>query len=63
MPILPDGKLAQIEFFEAHNPVWAASATSIGLTSGLVTTLTTYTAAARAAYNAAQSARDASRAA
>jgi hypothetical protein len=62
MPILPDSKLAQIEFFEAHISAWTSNAVAIGLTTGLCTTLSTYTAAARAAYNAAQAARDASKA-
>lgn len=63
MPILPDSKLAQIEFFEAHIAVWTANAAAIGITVPNVTVLSSNTIAARTAYNAAQVARQASKAA
>lgn len=61
MSVLPEDRLAQIQFCEAHNPVWAANAVAIGLTAAQVTALTTQTTAARAKYNAAQAAREASK--
>lgn len=63
MPVLPDKELQLIQFCEAHNPVWAATPTAIGLTAAQVTALATLTTTARKSYNDAQAAREASKAA
>lgn len=59
MDVLPDTKLQQLEFCEAHNNVWTAQATNIGLTTTLMTNLVTLTTAARAQYNAMLAAHEA----
>ncbi len=61
--ILPPGAVARVEFFENHNPTWAANAVAIGTTAAAVTALTTKTTAARAAYNAQQLAQEQAKAA
>lgn len=63
MPVLPNAVIDQIQFCEAHNPVWAATPAAIGLTAAQCTALDTATKAARAAYNATQTARSVSKAA
>jgi hypothetical protein len=63
MATLPDSRKARVEFFEAHNPIWAANFAAIGLTTAQVTTITSLTGAARTALNAADTARNASKAA
>jgi hypothetical protein len=63
MGVVPDSRLAKIEFFEQHLAAWTANAVSIGLTAGVVTALGTQTTAARAAYDAAGTARDAAKSA
>lgn len=63
MPLVPDSRIGQIEFYEAHNPQWTAKATTIGLTAAQMTTLTSLTTTARAAFNAAEAARNAAKAA
>ncbi len=63
MATLPPSKLAQIQFFETHIPIWQANFAAIGLTTGQVTTLTTLTTAARTAFDASEAAREASLAA
>jgi hypothetical protein len=60
MPILPDSRLGQIQFFEDHIPVWSPTPSAIGLSALQVTTITNLTTAARNAFNAAQAARQAS---
>ena len=61
MSVLPDSLIRQIEFCEAHAPVWAAAPTTIGLTAAQVTALQQATTAARTAYDNAQKARQSSR--
>lgn len=61
MSVLPDTTIEQIQFCEAHNPVWAATPAAIGLTAAQVTALSTATTSARKAYNDAQAARQASK--
>lgn len=63
MSVLPPTVIGQIEFCEAHWPVWNAAPIAIGLTAPQVVALKTATEAARASFNAAQVAREASRAA
>ncbi len=63
MSILPGSTIEQIQFCEAHVPVWTEVAMAIGLTAPQVASLGTKTSAARGAFNAAQAAREASKAA
>jgi hypothetical protein len=63
MPLVPDSRIGQIEFYEAHNPQWTAKASSIGLTAAQMTTLTSLTNAARAAFNVAEATRNAAKSA
>jgi hypothetical protein len=62
MGVVPDTKLARVQFYENHNAPWTANAGAIGLLSGDVTTIRSKTATARAAYNAQQAAQDAAKA-
>ncbi|XVJ58673.1 MAG: fibronectin type III domain-containing protein [Tepidisphaera sp.] len=62
MSILPETVIQQIEFCEAHNPVWSAAPAAVGLNALQCTALTTATANARKAFNDAQVARQASKA-
>lgn len=63
MSVLPNTPLAQIQFCEAHNPVWTVAPPTIGLTAAQCTALTSATTAARKNYNDAQAIREASKAA
>jgi hypothetical protein len=63
MSVLPQTIIEQIEFCEAHLPVWGEVFTQIGLTSAQVTAFSPKVSAARGAYNAALAAREASKAA
>jgi hypothetical protein len=64
MPVLPDKRLEQIQFFETRLPAWqAAPAAAIGLTTAQINALASATQNARDAFNAAQTARAASKAA
>ncbi len=63
MGVVPDTRLGQLEFYEAHLPVWEASPAAIGLTVGQLASLETLVTAARTTYNTQQSARNAARAA
>lgn len=63
MSVLPNSVIEQIEFCEAHWPVWNVAPTTIGLSGPLVLGLKSATEAARLSFNAAQTARQASRAA
>lgn len=63
MAVLPNTPIEQIQFCEAHVPVWTAAPTAIGLTAAQVTALNTATLAARKNYNDAQAARELSKAA
>ena len=62
MAVLPDKDLEQIQFCESHLPIWAAAPTTIGLTAGQCTALTTLTTNARKTYTDAQNSRQASKA-
>ena len=61
MPVLPDTKLLQLQYFEAHAPVWTGREIAIGLTVAGVADLTTKTGKARTAYNAMIAARNAAK--
>jgi hypothetical protein len=61
MAVLEKKKLANIEFFEAHYPVWGVAPATVGLTGPMVTDLANKTVACRDAYNAALGAREASK--
>jgi hypothetical protein len=63
MSVLPETVIGQIEFCEAHWPVWNAAPAAIGLTGPQVVELKTATEAARLSFNAAIAARQASKAA
>ncbi len=63
MPVVPESRLGQLEFYEAHLPVWEANAASIGLTAGQLTSFEPLIIAARTNYNAQQPARNAAKAA
>ena len=63
MPIVPESRLGQLEFYEAHVPVWTLNVAEIGLTAPQVTALSTLVTAARTAYDAQQPARNAAKAA
>jgi hypothetical protein len=63
MPVLPKTRIGQLEFFETHQPAWAAAADEIGLTAAQLAALAARTAAARAAYDQQQAAISAARAA
>ncbi|MFM9996724.1 MAG: hypothetical protein ACKVU4_13105 [Phycisphaerales bacterium] len=63
MGVVPDTRLQQLEFYEAHVPVWQDNAGAIGLTVGQLTALSTLVTAARTNYNAQQPARNAAKAA
>lgn len=58
MAVLPDGKVAKVEFCEQHVDTFLANATAIGTTTTAVTDLQTKTQAARDAYNAQKQAQD-----
>lgn len=62
MPVLPDTKLGQLEFFEAHKDLWMANAASIGIVPASMTAFKTQIAADRTAYDAMQVAREAGKA-
>lgn len=63
MAVLPDSRVDQIEFCEAHIDVWSAAPATIGLTAAQVAALSGLTEDARKDYLAAQTARDASKSA
>jgi hypothetical protein len=63
MGVVPNNRVGKIEFYEAHNGPWAASAAAIGLTPASVTALTTATTNARKAYNDHLAAQEAAKAA
>lgn len=63
MGIFPANLIDQIQFCEAHAPVWAGAPATIGLTAAQVTALSAATTAARKSYNDAQAVREASKAA
>ncbi|MCC6320486.1 MAG: hypothetical protein IT438_03500 [Phycisphaerales bacterium] len=62
MPVLPDTKLGQLEYFEVHQPVWAAApAAAVGLTAGATTLLGTLVTNARKSYDDMLTARAAAK--
>ena len=63
MAVLPDTVIGQIQFCEAHAPVWATTPAAIGLTAAQVTALSSATTTARKSFNDAQTQRQASKAA
>lgn len=63
MPVIPATRLEQLEFSEAHLPIFGTTPTAIGLTAAQVSTLSALTDTARKDYDAALSARQASKAA
>ncbi len=63
MPIVPENRIGQIEFYEAHLAPWATNAVAIGLTAAQVTAFTTLVESARGAYGDQQAAREAAKAA
>jgi hypothetical protein len=63
MGVLPETVIEQIEFCEAHWPVWNVAPAAVGLLAPAVAALKTATETARSSYNAAQTARQASKAA
>ena len=58
MSVLPDGKVARIEWCEQHIDTLETNATAVGTTTAAVTDLENKTAAARAAFNAQKQAQD-----
>lgn len=63
MPVLPDTKLGQLEFFESHKDAWGDHAAAIGIQTSAISPFKAQITSARDAYNAMQIARDASKAA
>lgn len=63
MPVLPETKLGQLEFFESHKDAWSDHAPAIGLQTSAVSSFKPLITSTRDAYNAMQIARDASKAA
>ncbi|HMN40063.1 MAG TPA: hypothetical protein PKE29_04405 [Phycisphaerales bacterium] len=61
MSVLPDTKIGQLQYFEVHQPIWAAAPTTIGLTAAAMTDLATKVLNARKAYGDMLAARDAAR--
>lgn len=61
MPIQPNSRAQQIQFFETILPLWTANAVAIGLTAPEVTAFTTKVASARTTLTTAETARNASR--
>lgn len=57
MPVLPQGKLDKLMWFEERISQWQANAVAIGLTPALATSMKGLITAGRAAYDAAQAAR------
>jgi len=62
MSVMPDTRLAKIEFCEQHLSTFSANAVAIGTSAAAVADLTTKTEAARAARQAAFEARNAAKA-
>ena len=63
MSVLPDGKVARIEWVEQHIDPLETNATAVGTTLAAVTDLEAKAVAARAAFNAQQEARNAAKSA
>lgn len=61
MAVVPEKRLAKVQFFENHVEPFSANATAIGITSAECTDLQTKTQAARDAYDAQQAAIQASK--
>ena len=52
MSIIPDKKVEQLQYFEAHWPVWVANAAGIGVLPAAANSFKSLTQAARTAYDA-----------
>lgn len=63
MPVVPHGRLARIEFYEASLPLWQTHAAAIGLSPAQVSALEAAVAGAQLAYDNHLAARDAALAA
>ena len=63
MSVLPQGKVAKIEFAESHVSPWQANAVAIGTTAAAVTAWSAKVTAARDKYQAQQAAYNAAKAA
>jgi len=63
MAVIPNTRLEQLIFAEAHLPVWNTTPAAIGLTAAQVTALTSLIQEARKDFDASVAARDASKAA
>ncbi|HVU64773.1 MAG TPA: hypothetical protein VHC70_12410 [Phycisphaerales bacterium] len=61
MSVLPETKIGQLEYFEAHIPIWVVAPTTIGLTSTATSLLSSRIEDARTAYNQMLAARDAAK--
>lgn len=61
MSVMEGGKVAKIQFCEAHNDTWTTNAVAIGTTAPAVANLVTLTTTARDAFTAQQVARDAAK--
>ncbi len=59
MGVVPPSRVQQLEFYEAHIPVWQANAATIGLTALQVNALNTLVTTARTDYNSQQAAKNA----
>jgi hypothetical protein len=63
MSLIPQTRIAKVQFYENHIEPWNTNAVAIGLEVATVTDLQTKTEAARDAFNAAQAAAEAAKAA
>lgn len=63
MAVIPDKRLEQLIFAEAHLPVWAVTPAAIGLVASQITLLTSLVEEGRKDFDASVAARDASKAA
>lgn len=63
MAVLPPTLIEQLQFCEAHWPIWDTAPTTIGLTAGQVSAFKTQTITVRNKFDAAQAARIASKSA
>jgi hypothetical protein len=61
--VLPNSRIDRLEFFESRIGPWSLSATQIGLSTSLMSALSSQTSAARAAYQAMVAAHNASKSA
>ena len=57
MSVLPDSKRETLAWFETHQPVWATTSGSIGLTTAQTTQLDSFVSVTRAALDTAEASR------